>query len=148
MTTLCVDDGNRADNDASVAVGAPNNYAKNGEDLGHVRIYHLAEDGVSWEQIGKDIVGETDGRSVSVCEQFSCCNWSTIWYWYSWCFDWSSGSLLNQYCWVKLGVAGPEHLWQQCGQKCWNACCYFSLWENSCHCVSGSLWYSRLSRIF
>ncbi len=26
-------------------------------DLGHIRIYHLADDGASWEQIGKDING-------------------------------------------------------------------------------------------
>lgn len=42
----------------AIAVGADYNDGKNGEDSGHVRIYHLADDGASWEQISEDIDGD------------------------------------------------------------------------------------------
>jgi hypothetical protein len=55
----------------TIAVGAIFNDGDNGVDLGHVRIYHLEEDGGRrWEQIGQDIDGEAandwSGWSVSV----------------------------------------------------------------------------------
>ena len=54
----------------TVVVGADTNDGKNGEDSGHVRIYRLADDGASWEQIGGDIDGDAvrdwSGYSVSL----------------------------------------------------------------------------------
>ncbi len=59
-----------SDNGETIAVGAPSNDGKNGVDSGHVRIYPLADDGASWEQIGDDINGDTanyySGISVSL----------------------------------------------------------------------------------
>ncbi len=59
-----------SDDGETIAVGARSNDGKNGEYLGHVRIYHLADDGSSWEQIGKDIDGkaanDNSGWSVSL----------------------------------------------------------------------------------
>jgi hypothetical protein len=58
------DDGN------TIAVGALHNNGKNGQDLGHVRINHLVDNGTSWGQIGEDIDGKSiydfSGRSVSL----------------------------------------------------------------------------------
>jgi len=45
----------------TLAVGADSNDAINGENSGHVRIYRLENDGVSWEKVGDDIVGEVAG---------------------------------------------------------------------------------------
>ena len=54
----------------TLAVGADTNDANHGENSGHVRIYRLENDGVSWEQVGDDIVGEVArdllGHSVSL----------------------------------------------------------------------------------
>jgi len=50
-----------SDNGKTVAVGSQYNDGKNGEDSGHVRIYRLADDGASWEQIGEDINGNVAG---------------------------------------------------------------------------------------
>ena len=59
-----------SDDGETIAVGAPSNDGKNGEDSGHVRIYRLADDGASWEQIGEDIdgdaAGDNSGTSVSL----------------------------------------------------------------------------------
>jgi hypothetical protein len=59
-----------SDDGETIAVGAPSNDGKNGEHSGHVRIYHLADDGASWEQIGEDIDGDAaydnSGWSVSL----------------------------------------------------------------------------------
>jgi hypothetical protein len=59
-----------SDDGKTIAVGAPDNDGKNGVDSGHVRIYHLADDGASWEQIGEDIdgdaAGDWSGNSVSL----------------------------------------------------------------------------------
>ena len=59
-----------SDDGKTIAVGAPYNDGKNGEDSGHVRIYRLADDGASWEQIGGDIdgdaAGDWSGDSVSL----------------------------------------------------------------------------------
>jgi len=61
-----------SDDGKTIAVGAPYNDGKNGWNSGHVRIYGLADDGASWEQIGKDIDGDVDsdcdylGSSVSL----------------------------------------------------------------------------------
>jgi hypothetical protein len=58
------------DDGEAIAVGAWTNDGKNGEDSGHVRIYPLADDGASWEQIGEDIDGDAaydnSGTSVSL----------------------------------------------------------------------------------
>ena len=50
-----------SDDGKTIAVGARSNDGKNGEDSGHVRIYRLADDGASWEQIGEDIDGDAAG---------------------------------------------------------------------------------------
>jgi hypothetical protein len=59
-----------SDDGKMIAVGADMNNGKNGEDSGHFRIYRLAEDGASWEQIGEDIdgdaAGDWSGTSVSL----------------------------------------------------------------------------------
>jgi hypothetical protein len=57
-----------SDDGETIAVGAPFNNGTNGEDSGHVRIYRLADDGASWEQIGEDIdvAGDYSGTSVSL----------------------------------------------------------------------------------
>jgi hypothetical protein len=59
-----------SDDGETIAVGARSNDGKNGKDLGHVRIYRLADNGASWEQIGEDIDGDApddkSGRSVSL----------------------------------------------------------------------------------
>jgi hypothetical protein len=59
-----------SDDGETIAVGALYNDGKNGQYSGHVRIYHLADDGASWEQICEDIDGDaTDdysGHSVSL----------------------------------------------------------------------------------
>ena len=59
-----------SDDGKTIAVGATYNDGKNGEDSGHVRIYRLADDGASWEQIGEDIDGDAfgdySGYSVSL----------------------------------------------------------------------------------
>jgi hypothetical protein len=59
-----------SDDGKTIAVGAPNNDGKNGEDSGNVRIYRLADDGASWEQIGEDIDGDaaygSSGNSASL----------------------------------------------------------------------------------
>ena len=47
-----------SDDGKTITVGADRNDGKNGEDSGHVRIYHLADDGASWEQISEDIDGD------------------------------------------------------------------------------------------
>ncbi len=49
-----------SDDGETIAVGAPSN-DENGKDSGHVRIYRLADDGASWEQIGEDIDGDALG---------------------------------------------------------------------------------------
>ena len=59
-----------SDDGKTIAVGARFNDGKNGVDSGHVRIYRLADDGASWEQIGEDIDGDAaynnSGISVSL----------------------------------------------------------------------------------
>jgi hypothetical protein len=50
-----------SDDSKTIAVGTLYNDGKNGVDSGHVRIYRLADDGASWEQIGGDIDGEVAG---------------------------------------------------------------------------------------
>jgi hypothetical protein len=61
-----------SDDGKTIAVGAYKNDGKNGEYYysGHVRIYRLADDGASWEQIGEDIdgdaAGDYSGTSVSL----------------------------------------------------------------------------------
>ena len=59
-----------SDDGKTIAVGAYTNDGKNGEDSGRVRIYRLADDGASWEQIGEDIdgdaAGDRSGYSVSL----------------------------------------------------------------------------------
>ena len=59
-----------SDDGKTIAVGADMNNGKNGEDSGQVRIYRLADEGMSWEQIGEDIDGEWikdySGYSVSL----------------------------------------------------------------------------------
>jgi len=59
-----------SDDGKTIAVGAPYNDGKNGEDSGHFRIYRLADDGASWKQIGGDIDGDAaddySGTSVSL----------------------------------------------------------------------------------
>ena len=59
-----------SDDGKTIAVGAPYNDGKNGENSGHVRIYRLSDDGASWEQIGGDIdgdaAGDYSGYSVSL----------------------------------------------------------------------------------
>jgi len=59
-----------SDDGKTIAVGARYNDGKNGEDSGLFRIYRLAEDGASWEQIGVDIdgdaAGDWSGTSVSL----------------------------------------------------------------------------------
>ena len=59
-----------SDDGKTIAVGARYNDGKNGVDSGHVRIYRLADDGASWEQIGEDIdgdaAGDWSGHSVSL----------------------------------------------------------------------------------
>jgi len=59
-----------SDDGKTIAVGARYNDGKNGVDSGHVRIYRLADDGASWEQIGEDIDGDAaygwSGSSVSL----------------------------------------------------------------------------------
>jgi len=55
-----------------LAIGAPFNSGNNGNQLGHVRVYHMDmnKDGSSWIQLGQDIDGEAtgdwSGRSVSL----------------------------------------------------------------------------------
>ncbi len=56
-----------------IAVGAIQNAGNNINGVnsaGHVRIYRLEDDGMSWEQIGEDIDGEAEfdelGHSVSL----------------------------------------------------------------------------------
>jgi len=59
-----------SDDGKTIAVGARYNDGKNGVDSGNVRIYRLADDGASWEQIGGDIdgdaAGDWSGDSVSL----------------------------------------------------------------------------------
>jgi hypothetical protein len=59
-----------SDDGETIAVGARSNDGKNGVGSGHVRIYRLADNGASWEQIGKDIDGDAadywSGFSVSL----------------------------------------------------------------------------------
>jgi hypothetical protein len=50
-----------SDDGETIAVGAPNNDGMNGCDSGHVRIYHLDDNGMNWEQIGDDIDGDAAG---------------------------------------------------------------------------------------
>ena len=45
----------------TLAVGADTHDANLLENSGHVRIYRLENDGVSWEKVGEDIVGEVTG---------------------------------------------------------------------------------------
>lgn len=53
-----------------IAVGAQSNDGETGDDSGHVRIFHLEDNGESWKQIGQDIDGEAaddcSGSSVSL----------------------------------------------------------------------------------
>eukprot|EP00579_Thalassiosira_antarctica_P005588 CAMPEP_0201901960 /NCGR_PEP_ID=MMETSP0902-20130614/54708_1 /ASSEMBLY_ACC=CAM_ASM_000551 /TAXON_ID=420261 /ORGANISM="Thalassiosira antarctica, Strain CCMP982" /LENGTH=885 /DNA_ID=CAMNT_0048435945 /DNA_START=53 /DNA_END=2708 /DNA_ORIENTATION=- len=53
----------------TLAIGAPYNDG-NGDDAGHVRVYHMAGTGSSWKQLGQDIDGEAagdrSGASVSL----------------------------------------------------------------------------------
>jgi len=49
------------DDGKTIAVGALYNDGNNGEESGHIRIYGLADDGASWEQIGEDIDGDAAG---------------------------------------------------------------------------------------
>jgi hypothetical protein len=44
-----------------IVVGATNNDGNDGADLGHIRIYCLVDDGMSWVQIGQDINGAESG---------------------------------------------------------------------------------------
>jgi hypothetical protein len=59
-----------SDDGKTIAVGADINDGKNGEESGHVRIFHLEDDGTSWKQIGDDIDGDMayahSGTSVSL----------------------------------------------------------------------------------
>jgi hypothetical protein len=59
-----------SDGGLTIAVGAQSNNGKNGENSGHVRIYHLEDNGMIWEQIGEDIDGNAagigSGHSVSL----------------------------------------------------------------------------------
>ena len=48
----------------TIAAGAPYNSNGNGDYSGHVRIYRLNDDGMSWEQIGQDIHGEAAGHQL------------------------------------------------------------------------------------
>ena len=50
-----------SDDGITIVVGAWSNNEKNGENSGHVRIYHLEDNGMIWEQIGEDIDGEAAG---------------------------------------------------------------------------------------
>ena len=64
----------------TLAIGATGNDGDgNGYNAGHVRVYHMADTGSNWEQLGEDIYGESagdeagssvslsaDGRSVAV----------------------------------------------------------------------------------
>ena len=60
-----------SDDGKTIAVGAPFNDGKNGEDSGHVRIYRLADDGASWEQIGGDIDGDAAGVNSGISVSLS-----------------------------------------------------------------------------
>ena len=59
-----------SDNGETIAIGAPFNDGMTGDNSGHVRIYHLDDDGMNWEQIGYDIDGDAAddylGLSVSL----------------------------------------------------------------------------------
>ena len=48
----------------TIAAGAPYNSNGNGDYSGHVRIYRLNDDGMSWEQIGQNIDGEAAGHQL------------------------------------------------------------------------------------
>jgi len=50
-----------SDDGKTIAVGADFNDGRNGEDSGHVRIYRLDDDGMSWAQIGEDFDGDAAG---------------------------------------------------------------------------------------
>ena len=64
----------------TLAIGATGNAGDaNGYNAGHVRVYHMADTGSNWEQLGEDIYGESagdeagssvslsaDGRSVAI----------------------------------------------------------------------------------
>ena len=54
----------------TIAVGAHSNDGVNGVDSGHVRIYRLVDNGMSWQKIGQDIDGEAadywSGHSLSL----------------------------------------------------------------------------------
>ena len=56
-------------NGRTVAIGAPMNDG-NGDKAGHVRVYQMNEDGLSWHKLGEDIDGEVlgdmSGSSVSL----------------------------------------------------------------------------------
>jgi len=60
-----------SDDGKTIAIGAPFNDGKNGEDSGHVRIYRLADDGASWEQIGEDIDGDAAGDNSGISVSLS-----------------------------------------------------------------------------
>ncbi len=59
-----------SDDGSTIAIGGLYNDGKYGEDSGHVRIYRLEDDGVSWVQIGEDIqrdvASDQSGSSVSL----------------------------------------------------------------------------------
>jgi hypothetical protein len=59
-------------NGKMIAVGAIQNSGNGVYSVGHVRIYHLEDDGTSWKQIGKVINGKATynwlGHSVSLSE--------------------------------------------------------------------------------
>jgi hypothetical protein len=72
-----------SDDGKTIAIGAHYNDGKNKEDSGHVRIYRLADDGASWEQIGEDIdgdaAGDWSGISVSLSANGSIVAIGAIW---------------------------------------------------------------------
>jgi len=60
-----------SDDGKTIAVGAPYNDGKNGAISGHIRIYRLADDGASWEQIGEDIDGDAAGDRSGILVSLS-----------------------------------------------------------------------------
>ncbi len=60
-----------SDDGETIAVGSSTNDGKNGVGSGHVRIYRLADDGASWEQIGEDIDGDAAGDNSGVSVSLS-----------------------------------------------------------------------------
>ena len=60
-----------SDDGETVAVGARSNNVKKKVGSGHVRVYHLADNGASWEQIGKDIDGKAAGDNLGTLVSLS-----------------------------------------------------------------------------